>query len=189
MSEKSVVGTSEAEIAVHWQEEQYYYPSCKFIGQANLTDPAIFERFKLENFPQYYTEFAELLSWYKYWDEVLDTSDAPCWKWCRGGRLNASYNCIDRHLAALKHAGWLNKPAGLLIGDFHMMNVDTQAAVIELLKYHLPAARKVPVVTTRSVGHVWPMAPVRLNHPVPMSVKAGQVTIHAAGLQPHSFND
>jgi len=93
-----VIETSEAQIAVHWQEEDYYPPSSKFIGQANLTDPAIYERFSLDKFPDYYTEFAELLTWYKYWDEVLDTSDAPCWKWFKGGKLNASYNCIDRHL-------------------------------------------------------------------------------------------
>jgi len=101
--DKKVIETSEAEIAVHWQEEQYIFPPPEFVGQANLTDPSIFERFSLDNFPDYYTEFAELLTWYKYWDEVLDTSDAPCWKWFRGGKLNASYNCIDRHLAKYKN--------------------------------------------------------------------------------------
>jgi len=96
--EKKNVETSEAEIAVHWHEEDYYKPGSKFIGQANLTDESIYERFSLDNFPDCYTEFAELLTWYKYWDEVLDTSDAPCWKWFKGGKINASYNCIDRHL-------------------------------------------------------------------------------------------
>ncbi|MDT8377985.1 MAG: acetate--CoA ligase [Desulfotignum sp.] len=98
MSRKDVVETTEAQIAVHWKEEEYYYPSPKFIGQANLTDPAIYDRFSLDNFPDYYTDFAEMLTWYKYWDEVLDTSDAPCYKWFKGGLINASYNCIDRHL-------------------------------------------------------------------------------------------
>ncbi len=100
MSEEkqAAVETTEAQIAVHWQEEEYFYPSTKFIGQANLTDPEVFDRFSLDNFPNCYTEFAELLTWYKYWDEVLDTSDAPCWKWFKGGKINASYNCIDRHL-------------------------------------------------------------------------------------------
>ncbi|MCG8632743.1 MAG: acetate--CoA ligase [Desulfobacterales bacterium] len=98
MSKKEVVETTEAQIAVHWKEEDYYYPSSKFIGQANLNDPDIFDRFSLDNFPDYFTEYAELLTWYKYWDEVLDTSDAPCYKWFKGGKLNASYNCIDRHL-------------------------------------------------------------------------------------------
>ncbi len=104
MSEETKsVETSEAEIAVHWNEEALYHPSSKFIGQANLTDPAVFDRFSLDNFPNCYIEFAELLTWYKYWDEVLDTSDAPCWKWFKGGKLNASYNCIDRHLEKNKN--------------------------------------------------------------------------------------
>ncbi|MFO7754064.1 MAG: acetate--CoA ligase [Desulfobacteraceae bacterium] len=103
MSQRDVADTTESQIAVHWQEEDYYYPSPKFIGQANLTDPAVFDRFKLENFPDCFVEYAEMLDWYKYWDEVLDTSDAPCFKWFRGGKINASYNCIDRHLEENKN--------------------------------------------------------------------------------------
>ena len=98
MSEKESVETSEAQIAVHWQEEEYYYPSAKFIAQANMTDETIYERFSLDNFPNCYKEYADLLEWYEYWHTILDTSDAPCWKWFVGGKVNASYNCVDRHL-------------------------------------------------------------------------------------------
>ncbi len=42
---------SEAEIAVHWPEEDYVPPAAQFIAQANLTDPRIFERFSLDRFP------------------------------------------------------------------------------------------------------------------------------------------
>lgn len=83
---------------VRWQEEEYYYPSPDFIGQANCTDSSVYERFSLDNFPECFREMAELLDWDKYWHTTLDTSDAPCWKWFVGGRLNASYNCVDRHL-------------------------------------------------------------------------------------------
>ncbi len=98
MSKKEVAETSEAQIAVHWEEEQYYYPSTKFIGQANLTDESIYKRFSLDNFPDCFHEYADLLTWDKYWNKTLDTSDAPCWKWFVGGELNVSYNCVDRHL-------------------------------------------------------------------------------------------
>ena len=43
---------TEAEIAVHWKEEEYLLPSPKFTAQANLTDPAIMERFSLDRFPE-----------------------------------------------------------------------------------------------------------------------------------------
>ncbi|TFG43193.1 MAG: acetate--CoA ligase [Syntrophobacterales bacterium] len=97
--EREAVGTSEAEIAVHWGEEKYVYPTYEFIAQANMTDPSVFDRFSLENFPNCFKEYADLLSWYEYWHTTLDTSDAPCWKWFVGGKINASYNCVDRHLA------------------------------------------------------------------------------------------
>ncbi|WP_027370341.1 acetate--CoA ligase [Desulfovermiculus halophilus] len=87
----------------HWQEEEYYYQNPEFIGQANITDPGIFDRMSLDNFPECYKEFADLLDWDQYWHTTLDTSDAPCWKWFVGGRLNACYNCVDRHLDSYKN--------------------------------------------------------------------------------------
>jgi len=89
---------SEAQIAVHWREEEYYQPSARFVGQANASDPAIFERFAEERFPECFKEYADLLDWDHYWHTTLDTSNPPFWKWFVGGRLNASYNCVDRHL-------------------------------------------------------------------------------------------
>ncbi|MGB5984803.1 MAG: acetate--CoA ligase [Desulfobacterales bacterium] len=103
MAGKEVTETSEAQIAVHWQEEGYYYPSTEFIAQANMTDEGIYDRFSLDNFPNCFKEYADLLDWYQYWDEILDTSDAPCYKWFKGGKINASYNCVDRHLAKNKN--------------------------------------------------------------------------------------
>src|SRR5246500_1014045 len=96
---KTDADVSEAQIAVHWKEEEYYYPTAKFVGQANLTDPSINERFSSDKFPECFKEYADMLSWDQYWHTTLDTSNAPFWKWFAGGKLNASYNCVDRHLA------------------------------------------------------------------------------------------
>jgi acetyl-CoA synthetase len=102
--EKSnAVETSNAQIAVHWREEEYFYPSAKFIGQANLTDPAVTERFSEKHFPECFREYADMLSWDQYWHTTLDTSDPPFWKWFVGGKLNACYNCVDRHLEKYKN--------------------------------------------------------------------------------------
>ncbi len=103
MAEKEYTETSEAQIAVHWGEEGYYMPSVKFIAQANMTDETIYDRFSLDHFPNCYKEYADILDWYEYWDEILDTSDAPCFKWFKGGKINACYNCVDRHLAEYKN--------------------------------------------------------------------------------------
>jgi len=109
----SEVQVSEAEIAVHWREEEYFAPSLKFIGQANSSDPAIFERFSETNFPECFKEYADLLTWDHYWHTTLDTSNAPFWKWFVGGKLNASYNCVDRHLAKYRDKAaliWVPEP-------------------------------------------------------------------------------
>jgi acetyl-CoA synthetase len=91
--------SSEALIAVHWREEGRYPPPAAFVAQANASDPAIRERFSEDKFPECFRAYADLLDWYKPWHTTLDTSNAPFWKWFVGGELNASYNCVDRHLA------------------------------------------------------------------------------------------
>jgi acetyl-CoA synthetase len=104
---------SEAQIAVHWREEEYYHPPAKFIAQANAADPAIFARFSEERFPECFKEYADLLSWDAYWHTTLDTSNPPFWRWFVGGRLNVSYNCVDRHLATSANKAaliWVAEP-------------------------------------------------------------------------------
>jgi acetyl-CoA synthetase len=118
---QQVIETSEAQIAVHWREEEYYYAPPKFVGQANLTDPDILNRFSEEKFPECFREYADMLSWDQYWHTTLDTSDPPFWKWFVGGKLNASYNCVDRHLA--KHT---NKAALIFVPE---LESDTPLAV------------------------------------------------------------
>ena len=95
--------TTQAQIAVHWKEEGYVRPTAKFVGQANLVDPAAAERFSEKNFPECFREYADMLSWDRYWHTTLDTSDPPFWKWFVGGKLNACYNCVDRHLPKYKN--------------------------------------------------------------------------------------
>jgi acetyl-CoA synthetase len=89
---------SEDKIAVHWREEKYVDPPGELKAQANANDESILRRFSPENFPDCFVEYAEMLDWDKKWDEVLDTSNPPFFKWFVGGRLNASVNCVDRHV-------------------------------------------------------------------------------------------
>ncbi len=45
----------------------------------------------------FWAEEAQRLSWFKHWDHVLDWTP-PDAKWFVGGKLNACYNCVDRHV-------------------------------------------------------------------------------------------
>ncbi|MFP3558843.1 acetate--CoA ligase [Paraburkholderia sp. SIMBA_049] len=102
-AEQQTVDVSEAQIAVHWPEEDYFSPPGTFIAQANLADPGVFARFSLDRFPECFKEFADLLDWYKYWETTFDASNPPFWRWFVGGRINACYNCVDRHLGKYRN--------------------------------------------------------------------------------------
>jgi len=152
---------SEAQIAVHWREEEYYQPSPGFIGQANASDPRIFERFREEHFPECFKEYADLLTWDHYWHTTLDTSNAPFWKWFVGGRLNACYNCVDRHLATSHNKAaliWVPEPEieatqAITYQDLYV-RVNEFAAVLrgfggvktgDRVTFHLPMVPELPV--------------------------------------------
>jgi acetyl-CoA synthetase len=113
MTESPETEVSEAQIAVHWREEQYYQPPASFVEQANAKDPAIRERFSEEHFPDCFKEYADLLTWDAPWHTTLDSSNPPFWKWFVGGKLNACYNCVDRHLATSRNKAamiWVPEP-------------------------------------------------------------------------------
>ncbi|NKE35906.1 acetate--CoA ligase [Natronococcus sp. JC468] len=74
-------------------------PPASFVEQANVTDEAIHEAFERE-WPDCWKRAADLLSWDREYDTVLDEGEAPFYEWFSGGKLNASYNCLDRHLEA-----------------------------------------------------------------------------------------
>ena len=77
-------------------EQEYFRPPPAFVGQANVSDPSVYDRF--DSFPDGFEEYAELLDWDQRWDETFDGSNPPFFEWFVGGKLNASYNCVDRHL-------------------------------------------------------------------------------------------
>jgi acetyl-CoA synthetase len=76
-----------------------FEPSPEFRTRARLSDPAVYEEAARD--PQaWWARQAEQLDWFRKWDAVLDDSDPPFYKWFVGGTLNASYNCLDRHVEA-----------------------------------------------------------------------------------------
>ncbi|CAI8014438.1 Acetyl-coenzyme A synthetase [Geodia barretti] len=79
------------------QEERIFPPPADFVAKANLSDPDIYAKAAAD--PEgFWAGLAEELDWFQKWDTVLDWSDAPFAKWFIGGKLNVSYNCIDRHV-------------------------------------------------------------------------------------------
>jgi acetyl-CoA synthetase len=84
------------EIDALLQEHREFPPSESFRRNANASDPAIYAKAK-QNRERFWEEWAEQLDWQTKWNKVLDWNP-PYAKWFVGGKLNASYNCLDRHL-------------------------------------------------------------------------------------------
>ena len=80
-------------------ESRKYPPPPEFAAKANVNDPDIYER-ALEDPEGFWASVAENLDWDKKWDKVLDW-DPPKVSWFTGGKLNVSYNCVDRHTKTL----------------------------------------------------------------------------------------
>ncbi|AHG03449.1 acetyl-CoA synthetase [Halobacterium sp. DL1] len=85
------------ELEARLAEQDSFEPPESFVEQANVSNPDIYEEFE-ENWPGCWEQAADLLDWNEPYDQVLDDSDPPFYEWFTGGELNASANCIDRHL-------------------------------------------------------------------------------------------
>ncbi len=84
------------EIDALLQENREFPPSEAFRKNANINDPAIWAQAAKDR-EAFWAGWAEQLDWKTKWDRVLDWNP-PDAKWFVGGTLNASYNCLDRHL-------------------------------------------------------------------------------------------
>jgi acetyl-CoA synthetase len=88
----------DAELASLLDVEKFE-PPAEFRERALLRDPAIYEQAAADPLG-WWAGQAEHLDWFQKWTRVLDDDDPPFYKWFTGGVLNASYNCLDRHVIA-----------------------------------------------------------------------------------------
>ncbi|HEY8426642.1 MAG TPA: acetate--CoA ligase [Limnochordales bacterium] len=93
------------------QEQRRYPPPAEFAARANVNDPDVYRQAD-EDFEGFWARWAEELVWFRKWDRVLEWNP-PDARWFVGGRLNASVNCVDRHLATPRK----NKAAILWEGE------------------------------------------------------------------------
>ncbi|HEX8647297.1 MAG TPA: acetate--CoA ligase [Thermoleophilaceae bacterium] len=88
------------DLEVLLREEDRFAPPEEFTEQANFSDPSIYEEAE-KDFEGWWERWAKELDWFEPWETVLEWN--PPWaKWFKEGKLNASHNCLDRHVAAGK---------------------------------------------------------------------------------------
>ena len=82
------------------QETRSFAPSEEFRGSASIGSEADYERLRAKakaDPDAFWADIARELHWFKPWDKVLEWN-VPWAKWFLGGKINLSYNCLDRHL-------------------------------------------------------------------------------------------
>ena len=79
-------------------EQRSFPPPGGFRARAHVKDPAIYEQAQQDR-ESYWADWAKQLEWIKPWNRVLEWKP-PHAKWFLGGKLNASANCLDRHVKA-----------------------------------------------------------------------------------------
>ena len=98
-------------------QQQVFEPTEEFRQQAYLQSreeyAAMYDR-SIKDPEGFWSEMAEQLHWFKKWEQVKESDFVrPHINWFRGGKLNVSYNCLDRHLTTARK----NKAAIIWEGD------------------------------------------------------------------------
>jgi len=95
------MSTAAANITSVLKETRQFPPPAEFAAHAHIKSLAEYEKLyqRAAGDPEgFWAEQAESLHWFKRWDSVLVWKE-PHAQWFAGGKLNACFNCVDRHLA------------------------------------------------------------------------------------------
>jgi acetyl-CoA synthetase len=144
---------SEQEIEVLLKEDQKFEPPPEFAAQANASDPEIYERAERDP-PAFWESWARELHWFEPWEQVLEWN--PPWaKWFVGGKLNASYNCLDRHV----EAGFGDRVAYYWEGEDGARKAVTYADLLEMTCRFANVLKQLGVERDDRVAIYLPMIP------------------------------
>src|SRR5215210_7842867 len=83
-------------------EREVFEPPEQFAERALIKDESVYEEAAQDPPAWWAKQSKELLHWHEAFEDGLDDSNPPFFKWFSGGKLNASYNCLDRHVEAGK---------------------------------------------------------------------------------------
>jgi acetyl-CoA synthetase len=102
---------SNIEIESVLNESRLFPPPAEFASAAHISSFEEYERLYREaaaDPPAFWARQAEALDWFEHWEKILEWEE-PFAKWFTGGKINASYNCVDRHLN-----GWRRNKAAIV---------------------------------------------------------------------------
>ena len=98
MSEDAHMSSDSGSLDALLTEDRRFPPLDSFRARAVINDPGIYAHASADR-EAYWADWAGHLDWFETWEQVLEWTP-PYAKWFTGGKLNVSYNCLDRHLEA-----------------------------------------------------------------------------------------
>jgi acetyl-CoA synthetase len=140
---------TQSNIQVTLKETRVFPPSEEFAEKA-IVSPSTYPdviRHATSDPEGYWNEAALALDWFKPWDRVLEWNP-PFAKWFVGGKINASYNCLDRHLAenAQKTAIiWEGEPGEIVNWSYSQLHRQVECFTASLRKMGLKAGDRVAI--------------------------------------------
>jgi len=143
----------ERDLEVLLKEEDRFEPPEDFAGQANFSDPSVYEEAE-KDFEAWWEHWAKELDWFEPWQTVLEWN--PPWaKWFKEGKLNVSHNCLDRHV----DAGRGERIAYHWVGEDGDTRDITYADLLDTTKRFANVLRSLGVEKGDVVGIYMPMLP------------------------------
>lgn len=140
------------------EETRLIEPSDAFKAQASIQSEAEYQKMYDEsiNDPDtFWGNVASELHWFKKWNQVLDSSEAPTHKWFVGGTTNIAYNCLDRHLDSARK----NKAAIIWEGEPGDQRIITYCELHRLVSRFANALKANGVEKGDRVAIYMPMVP------------------------------
>ncbi len=117
----------QATIADFYNEERTFPPPAEFVAGALVTDRAMWEEADADYEAFWARQAREHISWFQDFHTVLDWK-LPFAQWFVGGKLNVSYNCLDRHIEAGKGDKvafhWEGEPGDTRVFTYRELHVE-----------------------------------------------------------------
>ena len=143
----------EVDLEVLLETEERFAPPRDFVEQANFSDPAVYEEAE-RDFEGWWERWARELDWFEPWQTVLEWN--PPWaKWFQEGKLNASHNCLDRHV----DSGHGDKVAYHWVGEDGATRDVTYAELLDMTQRFANVMKGLGVGRGDVVGIYMPMVP------------------------------
>jgi acetyl-CoA synthetase len=120
----------------------FYFPGKEIVKKANVKEYESLYKKSIEDRESFWGAEANSLEWFRKWDEVLDDSNKPFYKWFMGGKINIVHNAIDRHLKTWRRNKlaliWEGEPGDLRTFSYHALNreVSKFANVLKSMGVH-----------------------------------------------------